>query len=75
MKTLGAAVVGTGFIGPVHVEAIRRLGHRVIGILGSSAGKSRAATLRKKFSCTMTERPMIFSPFAAFLADTAGLRY
>ena len=23
---IGAAVVGTGFIGPVHVEALRRLG-------------------------------------------------
>ncbi len=43
MKTLSAAVVGTGFIGPVHVEAIRRLGHRVIGVLGSSAAKSREA--------------------------------
>jgi predicted dehydrogenase len=42
MKTLGAAVVGTGFIGPVHVEAIRRLGHRVVGVLGSSAEKSQA---------------------------------
>ena len=25
MRALGAAVVGTGFIGPVHVEALRRL--------------------------------------------------
>ena len=41
MRIIGAAVVGTGFIGPVHVEAIRRLGHRVIGILGSSPEKSR----------------------------------
>ncbi len=43
MKTLGVAVVGTGFIGPVHVEAVRRLGHTVVGILGSSADKSAAA--------------------------------
>ncbi len=43
MKSLGVAVVGTGFIGPVHVEAIRRLGHRVVGVLGSSPEKSRAA--------------------------------
>ncbi len=33
-------VVGTGFIGPVHVEALRRLGIHVKGILGSSAAKS-----------------------------------
>lgn len=43
MRVVTAAVVGTGFIGPVHVEAIRRLGHRVAGILGSSPEKSRAA--------------------------------
>lgn len=38
-----AAVVGTGFIGPVHVEALRRLGVHVKGVLGSSADKSGAA--------------------------------
>ena len=38
-----AAVTGTGFIGPVHVEALRRLGIRVKGILGSSPGKSEIA--------------------------------
>jgi predicted dehydrogenase len=43
MAQLSAAVVGTGFIGPVHVEALRRLGRPVVGILGSSPDKSRAA--------------------------------
>jgi predicted dehydrogenase len=38
-----AAVTGTGFIGPVHVEALRRLGIRVKGILGSSPAKSETA--------------------------------
>src|SRR5580704_4087373 len=38
-----AAVVGTGFIGPVHVEALRRLGIPVKGILGSSPTKSEIA--------------------------------
>ena len=37
------AVVGTGFIGPVHVEALRRLGIHVKGVLGSSAEKSLKA--------------------------------
>ena len=32
----GAAVIGTGFIGTVHAEALRRLGVRVTGLLGSS---------------------------------------
>lgn len=36
-----AAVVGTGFIGPVHAEALRRLGITVRGILGSTPEKSR----------------------------------
>jgi predicted dehydrogenase len=40
---LAAAVVGTGFIGPVHVEAIRRIGRPVVGILGSSPEKGRKA--------------------------------
>ena len=37
------AVVGTGFIGPVHVEALKRLGVRVKGILGSTDKKSEAS--------------------------------
>jgi predicted dehydrogenase len=41
--TLGAAVIGTGFIGPVHVEGLLRAGVRVHGILGSTPAKSRAA--------------------------------
>src|SRR5215472_5035806 len=41
-----AAVAGTGFIGPVHVEALRRLGICVKGILGSSPAKSEAAAKR-----------------------------
>ncbi len=43
MHTIRAAVVGTGFIGPVHVEALRRLPVEVAGILGSTPEKSRAA--------------------------------
>jgi predicted dehydrogenase len=41
---LGAAVVGTGFIGPVHVEALRRLGVPVRGIAASSWAKAQHAT-------------------------------
>ena len=42
----GSAVVGTGFIGPVHVEALRRLGRPITGILASSPEKSRQAAQR-----------------------------
>ncbi len=37
----GAAVVGAGFIGPVHIEGLRRAGIRIQGILGSTPEKSR----------------------------------
>jgi predicted dehydrogenase len=40
------AVLGTGFIGPVHVEALHRAGQRVVGILGSSPERSRQAAER-----------------------------
>lgn len=43
MERIGAAMVGTGFMGRVHVEALRRAGVDVRGILGSSPDKSRAA--------------------------------
>ena len=42
-----AAVIGTGFIGTVHVEALRRIGVQVRGVLGSSPerGAARATDL------------------------------
>jgi predicted dehydrogenase len=42
-----AAVIGAGFIGPVHVEGLRRVGVRVKGIAGISAEEAQraAATL------------------------------
>ena len=44
---IGAAVIGTGFIGTVHVEALRRIGVQVGGVLGSTPerGAARAAAL------------------------------
>ncbi|KLU60604.1 glucose-6-phosphate 3-dehydrogenase [Peptococcaceae bacterium CEB3] len=45
MESLKVGVIGTGFIGPVHVEAIRRLGHvEVTAIAGvDQASADRAA--------------------------------
>ena len=37
---IGAAVIGSGFIGTVHVEALRRLGVTVHGILGSTSERA-----------------------------------
>ncbi len=44
---VGAAVIGGGFVGRLHVEALRRLGIPVHGLLGSSParGSERAAVL------------------------------
>ncbi len=39
----GVAITGTGFMGPTHTEALRRLGIPVVGILGSSPAKSQRA--------------------------------
>ncbi|HEV3101830.1 MAG TPA: Gfo/Idh/MocA family oxidoreductase [Candidatus Dormibacteraeota bacterium] len=59
---LGAAVIGTGFIGAVHVDALRRLGIQVHGVVGSSAGRgaerARAAGL-----------PPAYESMEAMLAD------
>ena len=46
MNDIGAAVVGTGFMGWVHVEALRRVGVKIVGLLGSTPAKSRQAADR-----------------------------
>ena len=63
-STLRPAVVGTGFIGPVHVEALRRLGQSTIAMVGSSPerGRKQAATLQISH---------VFDTFDALLADPA----
>jgi len=40
-----AAVVGTGFIGAVHVDALRRLGVEVVGVAGSSKARAEEKSL------------------------------
>jgi predicted dehydrogenase len=43
MAQLQSAVIGAGFVGRAHVEALRRLGVPVAGVLGSSAERSEAS--------------------------------
>jgi predicted dehydrogenase len=47
LARIGAAVIGTGFIGTVHVEALRRIGVQVRGVIGSTPerGAARAQAL------------------------------
>ena len=39
---LFGGIVGTGFIGPVHIEALRRLGRTMLGVVGSTPQRGRA---------------------------------
>ncbi|HEV8597150.1 MAG TPA: Gfo/Idh/MocA family oxidoreductase, partial [Candidatus Dormibacteraeota bacterium] len=59
---IGAAVVGTGFIGAVHVEALRRLGVQVHGVVGSS--RERAAGRSSELGL-----PPAYDSFQAMLED------
>jgi len=43
LHNIRTAVVGAGFIGPVHVEALRRLGVTITGILGVDDKESQSA--------------------------------
>jgi predicted dehydrogenase len=45
-KPTAAGVVGAGFIGPVHIEALRRLGRPIAGLVGSTPEKGRLAAER-----------------------------
>jgi predicted dehydrogenase len=45
IRDVRAAVVGTGFIGAVHVDALRRLGVEVAGVVGSSPERARSKLL------------------------------
>jgi predicted dehydrogenase len=63
MSMPNIALVGTGFIGPVHLEALRRLGRPVVGVLGSSPEKSHQAAQRWGL-------PRGYATFAELLADS-----
>ncbi|HET9507466.1 MAG TPA: Gfo/Idh/MocA family oxidoreductase [Gaiellaceae bacterium] len=44
-QELRAAVIGTGFVAALHVDALRRLGVEVTGVVGSSPERARAKAL------------------------------
>lgn len=50
MKIKSVAVIGTGFIGTVHIEAIRRTGNVVKGVMAGSATSSKAGADKNKVS-------------------------
>ena len=59
-----AAVVGTGFIGPVHIEGLIRAGVAVQGVLGTSHDKSQR-------TATQFGIPRAYRDFDELLADNA----
>jgi len=60
--SVNAAVAGAGFIGPVHVEALRRLGVRITGILGCNEAESQEA-------CTHLGLDRSYSSYEEMLSD------
>lgn len=64
LTEIKAVVIGVGFIGVAHVEALRRLGVQVVGVVGSDPGraaaKARAANL-----------PRVYDSLDEVLADPA----
>ena len=64
MKDIGVAVVGAGFIGPVHVEGLRRAGVTVTGILGVSDDESNTAAANLGL-------PRAYRSFEEILADAS----
>lgn len=64
LSDIKAGVVGVGFIGVAHVEALRRLGVDVVGVVGSTperaTAKAEAANL-----------PKVYDSVAALAADPA----
>jgi predicted dehydrogenase len=62
-QDIGVAVVGAGFIGPVHVEALKRLGLSVKGILGCDREESEKAR-------QVLGLPKAYDNFDAILADS-----
>jgi predicted dehydrogenase len=61
---IGAAVIGSGFIGTVHVEALRRIGVRLTGVLGSTADRSAQ-------SAADLDLPRGYASLEELLADDA----
>ena len=63
MKTIRCGIVGAGFIGPHHVEAMRRLGFvEVVALCGSN----RATAQQKAAQLYI---PKVYDDYEAFLAD------
>ncbi|MDJ0665058.1 MAG: Gfo/Idh/MocA family oxidoreductase [Acidimicrobiia bacterium] len=62
LSEIKAGVVGVGFIGVAHVEALRRLGVDVVGVVGSSPERARA-------KAEAANLPRVYDGIEAMAAD------
>ncbi|GGR31981.1 Gfo/Idh/MocA family protein [Deinococcus ruber] len=58
----GAAIIGLGFIGGAHIEALRRLGIPTAGVLGSSPESTRQAAARLGLRAYATLEELLADP-------------
>ncbi len=61
-QTIGVGVAGTGFIGPAHVEGIRRIGIQVLGLAENTPENAR-------LKASELGIPRVYDSFDAMLAD------
>ena len=61
-QTIGVGVAGTGFIGPAHVEGLRRNGISVLGLMGSTGDKAEQKAAELGI-------PRVYTSLEAVLAD------
>jgi len=59
---INAGVVGVGFIGIAHVEALRRIGVNVVGVVGSSPDRAQA-------KAEIANLPTVYDSIGSLVAD------
>jgi predicted dehydrogenase len=64
LSEIKAGVIGVGFIGVAHVEALRRLGVDVIGVVGSTPERAQA-------KADVANLPNVYTSVEALVADPA----
>ena len=64
LSDINAGVLGVGFIGVAHVEALRRLGVNVVGVVGSTPERAEA-------KARATNLPRVYASLDELLADPA----
>lgn len=64
LSEINTGVVGVGFIGMAHIEALRRLGINVVGVVGSSPERARA-------KAEAANLPKVYASVEALAADPA----